>query len=86
MEQEDAHVVEDGDSSCESLDDIGDDAKQDFHAQVASILEGLKELIETGFVWDLRHKDAMCRDIHCKPLWEVPDEDWSCDAGLQVLL
>ena len=67
MEQEDAHVLEDGDSSCESLDGIGDDGKQDFHAQLASILEGLKELIETGFLWDLRYKNVLYRDIHYKP-------------------
>ena len=67
MEHQDAHVVEDGDSYCESLDGIGEDGKQDFHAQVASILEGLKELIERGFLWDLVYKDVIYRDIHYKP-------------------
>ena len=58
MEAQDGIDLEDGESQCESLQGVGNEKKQDYHAQLASILEGLKDLIETGFLWDMRYKDV----------------------------
>ncbi len=67
MERQDGYDSEDGSSECESMDGIGDDQRQDFHAQLESILEGLVDLIDTGFLWDPKYKGVLYRDVHYIP-------------------
>ena len=54
------------DSGCsfKTTEGVGDHATQDFHAQLEVILEGLVELQETGFIWDLRYKNRTYHDLH----------------------
>ena len=67
MERQDGYDSEDGSSACESMNGVGDDPRQDFHAQMQSILKGLVEIIETGFLWDPKHHGVVYRDVHYKP-------------------
>ena len=67
MERQDGYSSEDNSSACESLEGVGDDKRQDFHAQLDCILKGLNELIETGFLWDIKHKGVLYRDVHLIP-------------------
>ena len=50
MERQDGYSSDDASSACESLEGVGDDPRQDLHAQLGAILKGLNELIETGFL------------------------------------
>jgi hypothetical protein len=50
----------------EELPGVGTDKKQDFHAQVGSILQGLITLIATGIIWDLVWKGRLYKDVHWK--------------------
>ena len=67
MERQDGYSSDDASSACESLEGVGDDPRQDLHAQLDAILKGLNELIETGFLWDIKHKGVLYRDVHLIP-------------------
>ena len=58
--------ADDGSSVAVELDGIGKENLQDLHAQVRAILEPLDPLFEKGFLWDLRYKNVLYRDIHYK--------------------
>lgn len=68
--QETEHLaVQDDDSvdsgcSFKTTEGLGEHTTQDFHAQLDVILEGLVELQETGFIWDLRYKNRTYYDLH----------------------
>jgi hypothetical protein len=67
MERQDGHDSDDGSSTCASLEGLGDEKRQDFHAQLGSILVGLKGLIHSGLLWDPKYKGILYRDVHYKP-------------------
>ena len=67
MERQDGYDSEDGSSKCESFDGVGEDARQDFHAQLESILESLIDLINSGFLFDPKYHGVLFRDV-----WYIP--------------
>ena len=57
--------TEDG-SVYEELEGIGEKDVQDWHAQLEVILRGIRSLMKTGFLWDMKHKGKLYRNIHYK--------------------
>ena len=67
METEGARPgADDGSSVADELEGMGKVNLQDLHAQVRAILEPLDPLFERGFLWDMRHRNVLWRDIHYK--------------------
>ena len=66
MEVEERVASDDSHSSLEELDGIGEENLQDLHAQIARILDPLVPILNRGFLWDLRYKGVLYRDIHFK--------------------
>ena len=66
MEVEDGAASDDSDSSIEELPGVGEENAQDLHAQIACILDPLVPILKRGFLWDLRYKGVLYRDIHFK--------------------
>ena len=64
MEVEDGAVSDGSDSTLEDLPGVGGGNIQDLHAQIACILKPLVPILERGFLWDLRYKGSLYRDIH----------------------
>lgn len=58
----------DGDSSSghESFFGVGEEPLQDTHAMLAVILEEVRDLCKTGFVWDLAYKGKVYKNIKYK--------------------
>ena len=67
METEGARPgADDGSSVAVELEGIGKTNLQDLHAQVRAILEPLDPLFRRGFLWDMRYRNVLYRDIHYK--------------------
>ena len=66
LEVQDASDSEDHSSNAESLDGVGTENAQDFHAMIACILEDFVDLQEHGFIWDFPYKGELYRDVHFK--------------------
>ena len=64
MEVEDGANSDGSDSSLEDLPGLGGENIQDLHAQIACVLQPLVPILERGFLWDLRCKGLLYRDIH----------------------
>ena len=66
MEVEDGAASDGSNSSLEELPGVGEENLQDLHAQIACILDPLVPILNGGFLWDLRYKGVLYRDIHFK--------------------
>ena len=61
MDSSDLFAADEGDSSDEGAD--SEWRVQDYHTQLATILEEFVELQETGFLWDLKYKGKVYKDV-----------------------
>ena len=58
--------ADDGSSVAVELEGVGKEKLQDLHAQVRAILDPCYPLFERGFLWDMRYRNVLYRDIHYK--------------------
>ncbi len=64
LETQDAQNLEEDAYDAEEMDGEGTHKEQDLHAQLSVILEGMVDLQENGFMWDLKYKGKVYANIH----------------------
>lgn len=63
LEEQDAISSDDDSDLPDEMAGVGEDPVQDWHAMVSCILEGLVDLIQTGFMWDQAHNGQVTENI-----------------------
>ena len=63
LEEQDAISTDDDSDLPQEMPGVGDDHVQDWHAMVSCILEGLVDLMQTGFMWDQAHQGKVTNDV-----------------------